>query len=327
MKKYFFKSDGTIKVVNMIILLSMIFLVIMFFIYNKFLRVKFEESNETYRKEEKTSSINMCNDCDFSFILDSLSFETYHDYKLSNYIDLKNMSINNLKFEDYDESLISIETKGNDLVIKTKNKVGSTNLVATFAKIKRSIKIEITPDKIHSIKLYNHAYYIYNGKEMPLDIETDPIGIDIGNLDISVLDPTLAKLENGKITGLNEGKTQIKLIVDGIEQIEDLYVYNDLIHITKVNGKEEIHSIKLSEFKDSIYNVVVTLDDNSNRGVSSSDLTITHEDNGLDVIVDYDGKQSLDTLCYKYRIKVSGSGTSTIRFTLGNTTRILKIGE
>lgn len=328
MKKYFFKSDGTIKVLNMIILLSFIFLVIMFFIYTKFLRVRFEEPNETYKKEEKTSSINMCNDCDFSFTMDSLSFETYHDYKLSSYMELKNMSINSLKFEEYDQSIISIETKGNDLVIKAKNKVGKTKLVATYANIKREIPITVTPDEIHSIKLMDHPYYIYNNKVNNLDIITDPIGIDTNNINVSIDNPEIARIENGKIIGVSEGVTKIKLLYNDEETSEDLYVYNDLIHINNKTSEEELYSIKLSEFKDNMFNVVVTLDDSENKGLSMSDIIITHEDNGITPIVEYDGKNSLDKISYKYRITISeGTGSSIIKFSANNSTRILKIGE
>lgn len=328
MKKYFFKSDGTIKVVNMIILLSAIFISIMLFIFFKFLRVKYEEPNETYKKEEKTSSINLCNNCDFYFTLDSLSFETYHDYKISNYIDTTNMLINNLKFDEYDKDLISIETKDKDLVISVKNKVGKTKLVATYADIKREIDITITPDEIHSIKLLDHPYYIYNNKDNPLNLITDPIGIDTSNLNITVENPLIATIENGKIRGLSEGVTKIKLLYNGEETTEDLYVYNDLIHITKNKEVDELYNIKLSEFKDSKYNVIITLDDSANKGYTMSDLIITHEDNGITPIVEYDGKNSIDTKSYKYRITISGeSGESIIKFTLGNTTRILRVGD
>lgn len=328
MKKYFFKSDGTIKVLNMVILLSIIFIIIMVFVYFKFLRVKYEEPNETYKKEEKTSSINICNDCDFFYTLDSLSFETYHDYKLTNYMELKNMSINNLKFDGYDQNLIKIETKGNDLVIKTQNKVGSTKLIASYADIKREIGINVTADAIHSIKLEPHAYYVYNNKENPLMLITDPLGIDTTNISVTIDNPEIARIENGNIIGISEGVTKINLAFNDEVESQDLYVFNNLIHINKQNVNEELYDIKLSEFKDDIYNIIVTLDDNSNKGLSMSDLIITHEDNGVSVIVEYDGKYSLDTLSYKYRITKTGTeGSSLIKFTLGNTTRIIKIGE
>lgn len=330
MKKYFFKSDGTIKVVNMVILMAILFLIIIVFIYFKFLKVKYEEPNETYKKEEKTSSINMCNDCDFYFTLERLVFDTYNDYELAKYLEVKNMAINNIKFQ-YDKELISIETSGKDLVIKALNKVGKTKLVATYANIKREIDVEVEASEIKSIELANHPYYILNNKESDLEIITDPIGIDLSGISLSIEDESIAKIINGKLVGVSEGVTKLKLIYNEEEQVRDLYVSNDYISVDVLNDKrvlEPIYNIPLSNFKDDIYNVVVTITDNGSVGYDAKDLVITHEDNGISVYVEYDGKYSLDKLSYKYRITKSGNtGSSTIKFKLGSATRVVSVGE
>ncbi|MCX4249239.1 MAG: hypothetical protein OSJ65_05700 [Bacilli bacterium] len=330
MKKYFFKSDGTIKIVNMIILIAVIFFIVIMFVYFKFLKVRYDEPNETYKKEEKTSKINMCNGCDFSFTLESLVFETYNDYKIDNYLEVKNMSINNIKFE-YDKGLISIESSGGGLVIKAGNKIGKTKLVAVYENIKKEIAVEVRAGEIKSIELANHPYYILNNKENDLEIITDPIGIDLSEISISVEDESIARVINGKLVGVNEGVTKLKLLYNGEEQIRDLYVSNDFISVDVLNDKRElepIYNISLDSFKDDVYNVVVTITDNGNIGYEAKDLVITHEDEGVNVYVEYDGKYSLDKLSYKYRITKSGNaGSSTIKFTLGNTTRIIRVGE
>lgn len=330
MKKYFFKSDGTIKVVNMIILMAILFFIIIMFVYFKFLKVQYEEPNETYKEGEKTSSINMCNDCDFYFTLERLVFDAYNEYEIAKYLEVKKMAINNIKF-DYDKELISIETSGNDLVIKTKNRVGKTKLVATYANIKREIDVEVEASEIRSIELENHPYYILNNQENDLEIITDPIGVDLSGVSLSVEDENIAKIINGKLVGVNEGVTKLKLLYNGEEQVRDLYVSNDFISVDVLNDKrvlETIHNIPLTDFKDDIYNVIVTITDNSSSGYEAKDLIITSEDDGVSVYVEYDGKYSLDKLSYKYRITKSGNtGSSTIKFTLGNATRFIRVGE
>ena len=102
MKKYFIKDDGTIKLTNMLILIGILFFIVMTFVYLKFFKVSLEEPNETYKQPEKTSSINMCNDCDFYFTLDSLEFNVYSEYRIDKYLEIKNMSLNNIKFEFID---------------------------------------------------------------------------------------------------------------------------------------------------------------------------------------------------------------------------------
>ncbi len=91
---------------------------------------------------------------------------------------------------------------------------------------------------------------------------------------------------------------------------------------------KDLYKIGLKDFKNDAYDIIVSLDDNFNKGYSLNDLVITHEDNGVEVTVTYDGKYSLDKLSYKYRITINGTeGSSLIKFALGNSTRLLEVGE
>ena len=331
MKKYFIKDDGTIKLTNMLILIGILFFIVMTFVYLKFFKVSLEEPNETYKQPEKTSSINMCNDCDFYFTLDSLEFNVYSEYRIDKYLEIKNMSLNNIKFEVEDKSLFTIENKGTDLNIVTKNKVGKTKLVATYDKIRKEIEVNIIANEIKDISLSENPYYIYNGKSNNVEVITDPIGIDLSSIDLSVLDPNIAKFENGSLVGLSEGITKLRLLYNGVEKFQDLYVYNDLIHVEVMDKNKELkdlYKIGLKDFKNDAYDIIVSLDDNFNKGYSLNDLVITHEDNGVEVTVTYDGKYSLDKLSYKYRITINGTeGSSLNKFALGNSTRLLEVGE
>lgn len=331
MKKYFFKEDGTIRVLNMIIIISIIFIIALVLIYNKFLKREYEDVSDAYVTSERTSSINMCKDCDFYFTLESLTFSAYSEYNISNYIETKNMALNNIKFRDYDSDLINIESKASGLFIKAKDKIGTTKLVAEYSGIVREINIEVVADSIKSVSLEDHPYYILNGKSNKLNVITEPLGIPLNDLDIKVEDTNTAKVVDGKLVGLKEGITKLVLNFNGKQTSRELYVFDNLIHIEQIdndNKLSDVYKIKLSELKNNMYNVIVTLDDNHNYGYSTSDLIITHEDDGLEVIIDYDGKYSLDKLSYRYRITVTGEkGSSVIKFNLGTSVRILEIGE
>lgn len=331
MKKYFFKEDGTIKLANMLIVITAIFIAFFAILFFKFFKTEVEEDYIPQKKSEKTSSISMCNDCDFSFILDTLTLSTYHDYKLTNYLDTKNLAINSIKFKVEDESLITVGSKGNDLAISTKNRVGHTKLIATYEKITKEIPITIIPDEIRTVELENHPYYIYNNQENALNIITDPLGIDISNLNISIADESIATIKNGKLLGLKEGSTTITLNFKDQVTSEKIYVFNDLINITaesKDKNPANIYKISLNEFKDDNFTIIVTLDDKENKGYSMEDLIISYDQNDLNVQTTYDGKYNFNKLSYKYRLTASGTeGKTIIKFTLGNTIRYLEIGD
>lgn len=145
------------------------------------------------------------------------------------------MALNNIKFSDYDNTLISLESKQSGLFIKVKDKVGKTKLVASYADITREIEIEISFDEIKNVDLLDHAYYISNGKETDLEIITDPKGIPVTDFNIVVEDTSIASLNEGKLIGLSEGKT--KIILNYLDKVitQDLYVYDDLIHVESLN--------------------------------------------------------------------------------------------
>ena len=332
MKKYFFNEDGTIKIINMVVLITVILVIAIVFIITKLINDDVFSDYKPHTTKEVTSKVKMCDNCSMKFTSKKLVLNAYSEYSISDYIETKNIAINSVKFEVEDNSFLAIENKEQELVIVTKNKVGSTVLKASYDKIKISIEVEIIAEEIIGATLIDHPYYIYNGRANDLAIITDPIGIDIANLDLRVENTDIAEIIDGKLVGKSKGETRLILTFNEEVIEREIIVLDDLIHITLNNNssKEEIYHVKLEDIKNNTINIIVTLDDNSNVGYTSDNLVISHDDNNTEVMVEYDGKNIGVDISYKYRITLGNieNASSTIKFSINDTTyRLLTIGE
>lgn len=329
MKKYFFNEDGTIKVVNMIILIAIVIGLVVLFIFTKFLKPMYDVNYEPYTTTTKTSKIVMCDNCSMKFTVSELNLKTSSEYSLSDYLEVEKIPLNSLKFLDYDNKLLTIANKEGKLFLKTNNIIGKTKLTASYDKIKISIEVNIEASEITSVNFLEHPYYIYQGKLNELSLLTDPVGLTASDFSITTQDSSIVEIENGKLLGKSIGETNITLEFNQEIKTQKVIVLEDLIHVTLENEKEEIYEIKKDEIKDNTLNIIVTLEDSLNKGYSQDVLEITHEDNGIIPIIAYDGKNIGTDLSYRYRISLSTlEGSTTIKFKLSdNSYRYLKIGE
>ncbi|MCH5167219.1 MAG: hypothetical protein J1F35_04925 [Erysipelotrichales bacterium] len=328
MKKYFFNEDGTIKIITAIILIAIIFVIAVVLIVVKLYKNDYFNDFEPHTTKKITSKLVMCDDCIMKFTVDELVLNPYSEYGFGTYIEVENIAINSVKFEIEDTSLFSIENRGGKLTLVTKNKVGETKLTATYDKIKISIPVKIEVLDIKTVSFVNHPYYVYNGKENDIEIITDPIGIDLSLLDISVENTDIAEFIDGKLIGKSIGETIININFKGEVFTQDIIVLDDLIHIYETSNKEELYNIKLSDIKDNIINIVLTLDDNKNIGYTSDNIEISHYDENTEVIVEYDGQNISTPRSYKYKITLSNTVdcSSVIKFNINNDTyRLLTI--
>lgn len=319
MKKFLFYEDGTIKMMNMIMVIVLVLIIAVILIYFLFLNGKnITEGGKTLTSKNVTSTINMCKDCSMEFNDKELILVTNQEYPLEDIINVKNISLASVKFDIGNTEYFTIErSRNNELVLKTKDLVGDTALNATYDKIKINTKVVVNEGEILSLSLLDHPYYIYLNKEVKIDIESNPRGIDVSKLDFKVSNEDVISVNNGMIVGKMLGTSKLYLNYNDVIYEQDVYVVNDLIDVQSKRGNilESIYRVKVDKKED--INIIVTLDDNSNSGLTNDNLVISHIDEGISGIIEYDGKNLGLERSYKYRISINelqANGKMTITF-------------
>ena len=319
MKKYLFNEDGTIKTLNMLALIIIILVIAIILIY----LLVFKDKNITggsvrVISKDITSTINMCKDCSMEFKSQELELVTNQEYPLEDILDVKNISLASVKFEGYNSEYLSITTtRDKGLVIKTKDIIGKTKLKATYDKIVKEIEVNISEGEILSLSLLDHPYYIYLDKYTPIEVNSNPQGIDVSKLDFKVDNENIVTISDGKLYGKMFGSCKLYLTYNEETYEQDIYVVNDLIKVQLKNSKtlDDVYKIKIDNKND--INIVMTLDDNSKVGLTNEDITIEHIDEGISGVVEYDGKNLGVENSYKYKIKINelnNNGKMTINF-------------
>lgn len=319
MKKYLFNEDGTIKTLNMLVAIILVLILAIIIIYLLFFKDKaLTDGGKTLTSKNVTSTINMCKDCELHFNKDEFVLVTNMEYPLEEILAVKNISLASLKFDIANSDYLTIErNKDNELVLKTKDIIGETSLMASYDKLSSNTKIIINEGEILSLSLLDHPYYIYLNKENPIEVISNPQGIDTSKLNLSVSDEAVVSLRDGKMIGNKIGSAKLYLVVNENTYEQDVYVVNDMINIQVKNGTklESVDKIKIDKKED--INIIVTLDDNANVGLTNESLNIIHIDEGISGVINYDGKNLGVDRSYKYRISIDtleANGKMTIKF-------------
>lgn len=319
MKKYLFNEDGTIKMMNMLLLIIIVLAIAVGLIYFLLFNGKnVTEGGKPVTSKNVTSTINLCKDCNMEFKEEEIILVTNQEYPLEELMNIKNINITSIKFAVDNTDYLTIEKgKDNKLVLKTKNMIGSASISASYDKIKINAKVIINEGEILSLGLLDHPYYIYLNKEVKIDIDSNPKNIDISKLNFYTNDANILDINNGMIIGKMVGNAKLYLNYNDNIYEQDVYVVNDLIDISlkKGNKLESVYKIKISKKED--INIIVSMDDNSHVGLTNENLVISHVDEGISGVVEYDGKNLGEERSYKYRISIgefTENGKMTIAF-------------
>lgn len=273
MKKIFVNEDGTIKLITVVysILILLFIILLIMFIITKF-SSKMTNDNDDERittTTKTTTTMKLCQDCNLSFIRDEYTMKTNEKINISDLLELKSINIKNVKFSEYDESLIEITTSKKEVVIKALNKLGTTKIKAEYQNKETEITIHIYSDYITSAKLLNENYYAYVDETNKIVIETDPENVEVSFFNITVDDENIASISNGNIIGKNLGVTNINLDYNGITSKSKLYVIKSRIAIYIMSNNE---MIEYSSYKTNIksFNIIVKSLD---KDITKEDLT------------------------------------------------------
>lgn len=314
MKKIYINEDGTINLKTVfftILIFLFVLLVIMYIItlYNK--PITEEDGKRIETTSKKISTMNLCKDCKLEFLSKSYNLKTGENILLSSLMNLKSINIKNVKFSDYDESIIEISSTKNGVMLKALNKLGSTTLKATYQEKETKIEINVFSDYITSAKLFKDNYYVYLDDTAQLSLDTNPLNVEASFFNVSVENQEIASIKDGIITGKNLGKTAIKMEYNGETSESNLYVIKSRIAIYIMNGDKQE---EVSDYTTNVktFNILVKCLD---KDISSSDLEFSISNGGSVTYIEPDIEEPNS---FKYNVSISDSNSHFLEFTLND---------
>ena len=310
MKKLFVREDGTINlkvVIYSIIIVLFLILVLMYVISESTGKITSGEDETITTTTKQTTTMNLCKDCKLDFIREEYNLKTDESVDLKSLLDIKSINIKNIKFTDYDESLVKIKSDGTSIYLTALNKLGSTNIKASYQDKSSIIKISVFSDYIESAKLNEDNYYVYLDDQTNLTLTTNPLNINVNFFNVLVDDETKAVIQDGVITGKGLGKTKLSLNYNGVTSTSNLYVIKNRIAIY-INEKE--YSKYTTNNK--TFNILVKSLD---KDITSDDLTYTIDNNGklsfIEPVIN-------ETNTFKYSVDLEENGEYNLEFTLND---------
>lgn len=310
MKKLFVREDGTINlkvVIYSIIIVLFLILVLMYVISESTGKITSGEDETITTTTKQTTTMNLCKDCKLDFIREEYNLKTDESVDLKSLLDIKSINIKNIKFTDYDESLVTIKSDGTSIYLTALNKLGSTNIKASYQDKSSIIKISVFSDYIESAKLNEDNYYVYLDDQTNLTLTTNPLNVNVNFFNVLVDDETKAVIQDGVINGKGLGKTKLSLNYNGVTSTSNLYVIKNRIAIY-VNEKEYSKYIT----NNKTFNILVKSLD---KYITSDDLTYTIDNNGK---VSFIEPVINETNTFKYSVDLEENGEYNLEFTLND---------
>nr|MDE6141923.1 hypothetical protein [Bacilli bacterium] len=232
MKKYFFNTDGTIKLGRAIILVDVITFILLFLIFmGLFKNNDLTPRVTTTTKKTTTTTIKLCKNCRIGFNRQDMTMEPNSSYPLEDLVDLKGVEIHNVKFSISDTLMARIDLVDGKTSVVAENKIGTFTLTAKYLDLEESLVINIGTNKLESVNFKSLAYYLHMGETIDLGIVTSPVGFNIDNIDISVDNSEIAELiDNKSIKGKSLGVTKVNINNNGSIISANVYVVKNKIN-------------------------------------------------------------------------------------------------
>ena len=314
MKKIFINEAGTLNlktVIFTIIIVLFLIIVLMYLltIFNK--PITDEDGDRIEATTKKTTTMNLCKDCKLGFINSTYSLKTNESIDISSVMSLKSINVKNIKFSDYDQTIVDIKSTKEGLMLKALNKLGTTKLKATYQDKTAEITLSVFSDYISSAKLFSDNYYVYLDDKTDLSLDTNPENVEAGFFDVFVDDENIATIKDGVISGKTLGKTIMKMDYNGITSTSNLYVIKNriAIYLMENNSMKEY-----SEYTTSIktFNILVKSLD---KDIAYNDLSFNIDSNGS---VNYIEPDIEEPNTFKYAVNLANEGTYNLEFTLND---------
>lgn len=303
MKKYFFNADGTIKLVNAIILVDVITFIILLLIFmGLFKNQDITPRVTTTTKITTTTTIKLCNNCKIGFNRQDMVMEPNSSYPLEDLVDLKGVEIHNVKFSISDTTKARIDLVAGKTSIVAENIVGSFTLTAKYLDMEESLNITVGANKLESVNFKNLAYYLYVDETVDLGIVTSPVGYNIDNINVSIENAEIVELvDNKSIKGKQLGVTKVIINNDGAMISANVYVVKNKITV-KVKENYTYQEKDIIEYSSDGVEILLQID-GEDKNLTNEDINPVVSDMGsFTTEVSYVSKSSSLENTYIYRL-------------------------
>ena len=255
-----------------------------------------------------------CKGCSLSFTRQYVEVEANSEVDLNDIMAYKGFTPYYVKFKDYDEELISVDSS--KLLIKVNNALGETNLTAYYQNMSTSIKIIISQKYITDANIKRQFNYVYLGATGDLEVELFPKGIDRKYLRIVSNDPSIVEVdEEGHLVGKSLGKATVRLDIDGVSETEQktatVYVVKNKITPYFKTDKgfflQDEKTTYTAKIKGYIQ-LAIKFEDNFNSKYSIDDVSINVENFGCYTVnkdeIEYAGVNQADESMHVFKLPI-----------------------
>lgn len=311
MGNFFVNKDGTIKVLRATIAVMLV-LFVAIFIMAILMGSKDDLTvggGTTTTQKIETTTIDLCRDCEMEFTQKSVTLNVDDSIDLKEIMKLEKVNIRNVKLSIEDTSLLEITASGDTLLLSSKDKIGTTNVTATYEGLESTLKVSVQSDEIRGAAFSQDIYYVYFGETSSLDITTEPEGMDVSLLDLAIDNTDIAEVNSqNAIIGKNIGETTIRLNCNNTTDVATLYVVKNRIEIKVKNDNlyEAMENYKYQSNYAGGIDISISFEDRDNQGYTNEDLKFDVINAGsMNASVNYDGKNISSDNLYNYHIAIN----------------------
>lgn len=327
MKKFFFKEDGTLKVINVVIVVDVIVAIILLFMVKSIFGSITNTVNIKRRPSTTvtTTTIDLCNGCKINFKQNSINVSPGETYLLEDLLNLEKVNMKYVNFEISDESLAKMTLKDEKIALEILDSLGNFTLKASYYSEVSSMEVDINSDRLLDITFDQDIYYVKTNGTLTPKYELKPKGYNATNIDKRILNTDIATLdETGNIIGKKLGKTSLTISSGNISKSVPIYVVNSNVTV-KVKENflyRDLKNITYDISRDNTPEILLMLE---NTNLTYKDISYEIiSDNNMVVRLEYVKKNTEFANAYEYNVKVSSNsienskikGGATIIFTL-----------
>lgn len=316
-------KDGTINSIPICIIFTVLAVVAHFFIFgfnfNKSSNSIIGTDNKatTTTTTKPNSSIDLCNDCSIRFRNDTVDVSTNGDVDLSSLIILDKTTIQSVSFTSSDPQVVKISPSGGSYHIVTSNLEGKAIITAKAGDNKVELIVNVIHPSKASVKFKYDYYFVSKSSGIYPEIETYPLGINLGDIKFSVNTKDIVYADGKKsfVKGNKTGEAIYSLETNGMKASTKIYSVPNLITI-KVNSNGQYKQEREITPSGSSFEIIIQFEDKNRDNYDNSNLNISFDQNDLNARVTY-SKRHNALNSYIYQVdNISGTGKSIMRVEL-----------
>lgn len=197
-------------------------------------------------------TVNVVNPNRLEVIQDSLDIEYRKDTKIEMDIDYyfnDNGTIDDIEYESSNKDVV--EVVDNKLVLKG---CGKSTILVKYKNVSDTIDINVV--SIDKLSFKKNGYIVGVGKFQNLEYIFDSYEGDSQNITFTSKDNNIARVENGKVIGVNEGRTQITAKYNDMEATINIVVAKESYLLGDLDFNEIVDAndaaVALDMYKNSV---------------------------------------------------------------------------